>query len=52
MGVLRRGVKLLHHRGPDQQGVFESATASLGAVRLKFFDLEGGDQTLRNAVGD
>ena len=32
----------LKHRGPDQQGTWESATVSLGAVRLKIIDLEGG----------
>jgi len=32
------------HRGPDQEGVYESAAVSLGAVRLKIIDLDGGDQ--------
>ncbi|MCC6539268.1 MAG: asparagine synthase (glutamine-hydrolyzing) [Bryobacterales bacterium] len=31
-------------RGPDQQGVYRGAAASLAAVRLKILDLEGGDQ--------
>lgn len=51
-GVLRRAVKLLHHRGPNQQGVFESPHASIGAVRLKIIDLEGGDQPMRTEDGD
>lgn len=51
-GVLQRAVNVLHHRGPDQQGVFESANASLGAVRLKIIDLDGGDQPMRTEDGD
>ncbi len=37
----------LKHRGPDQQGTWESAEVSLGAVRLKIIDLEGGNQPMR-----
>jgi asparagine synthase (glutamine-hydrolysing) len=36
----------LKHRGPDQQGTWESAEVSLGAVRLKIIDLEGGAQPM------
>ena len=36
----------LKHRGPDQQGTWESADVSLGAVRLKIIDLEGGAQPM------
>lgn len=35
------------HRGPDQQGVWESPLVSLGAVRLKIIDLEHGEQPMR-----
>ena len=42
----------LVHRGPDQQGVYESATCSLGATRLKILDLESGDQPIRSDDGD
>jgi asparagine synthase (glutamine-hydrolysing) len=51
-GVLRRATQSLHHRGPNQQGVFESADVSIGAVRLKIIDLEGGDQPMRTADGE
>jgi asparagine synthase (glutamine-hydrolysing) len=50
--VLRRAIQSLYHRGPDQQGSFESAHASLGAVRLKIIDLSGGDQPMRTDNGD
>jgi asparagine synthase (glutamine-hydrolysing) len=36
----------LLHRGPDQQGVYQSASCSLGATRLKIVDLSGGDQPI------
>jgi asparagine synthase (glutamine-hydrolysing) len=42
----------LRHRGPDQQNVYESARVSLGAVRLKIIDLEGGDQPILSDDGD
>ncbi len=43
--------KTITHRGPDQQGVFEDATVSLGAVRLKIIDLGSGDQPIVSADG-
>ena len=39
----------LKHRGPDQQGVWESEQVSLGAVRLKIIDLEHGQQPMSAA---
>lgn len=42
----------LIHRGPDRQAVFESGRVSLGAVRLKIIDLEGGDQPMASPDGD
>ncbi len=42
----------LIHRGPDQQGVFESDFVSLGATRLKIIDLESGDQPIAAENGD
>ncbi len=43
-GRIRRATLELVHRGPDQQGFYESPTVSLGAARLKVIDLAGGDQ--------
>ncbi len=45
-GLIQRITTALKHRGPDQQGVWESADVSLGAVRLKILDLELGDQPM------
>ena len=45
-------VSSLTHRGPDQQGIFQSEFVSLGATRLKILDLEGGDQPIISEDGD
>ncbi len=49
---IRSAVQTLIHRGPDQQGVYESAVVSLGAARLKIIDLASGDQPIISADGD
>ena len=49
---IRDAVATIRHRGPQQQGVFESATISLGAARLKIIDLESGDQPILTEAGD
>jgi asparagine synthase (glutamine-hydrolysing) len=51
-GVAQRITEALYHRGPDQQGIFESRTATLCAVRLKIIDLAGGDQPFFSPDGD
>jgi len=51
-GRIQNAVETLVHRGPNQQGVFESRTVSLGAARLKIIDLEGGDQPISDAASD
>ncbi len=43
---IRSAANTLIHRGPDQQGVFESSTVSLGGARLKIIDIESGDQPI------
>jgi asparagine synthase (glutamine-hydrolysing) len=49
---IRRAASTLQHRGPDQQGVFESESVALAATRLKIIDLEGGDQPILSDDGD
>jgi asparagine synthase (glutamine-hydrolysing) len=51
-GLIQRVTSSLIHRGPDQQGVYESHHASLGAVRLSIIDLVSGEQPLRSEDGD
>ena len=42
--AIKQATDCLIHRGPDQQGTYESADVSLGAVRLKIIDLSTGAQ--------
>jgi asparagine synthase (glutamine-hydrolysing) len=51
-GRIRRAAATLIHRGPDQQGVFQSSLCSMGATRLRIIDLEGGDQPVLSEDGD
>jgi asparagine synthase (glutamine-hydrolysing) len=48
-GRIQDAVGTLIHRGPNQQGAFESRAISLGAARLKIIDLHGGDQPIIDA---
>jgi asparagine synthase (glutamine-hydrolysing) len=49
---IERITRSLTHRGPDQQGTWQSSHASLGAVRLKIIDLEHGRQPFISDDGD
>src|SRR5580658_3654541 len=49
---IRSAVHSIVHRGPDQQGVFESSSVALGAARLKIIDLDSGDQPIFSETGD
>ena len=49
---IRSATATLIHRGPDQQGVFQSSICSIGATRLKIIDLSSGDQPLLSDDGD
>ena len=49
---IRNAIATLRHRGPNQQGVFESESVSLGAARLKIIDIDGGDQPIVSEDGD
>jgi asparagine synthase (glutamine-hydrolysing) len=46
--LIREATRSIHHRGPDQSGVYESDAISLGVVRLKIIDLNGGEQPMRS----
>ncbi len=49
---IRAATDSLIHRGPDQQGAYESALVSLGAVRLKIIDLQAGEQPMISEDGN
>lgn len=50
--LIQQITRSITHRGPDQQGVWESQQVSLGAVRLKIIDLEHGAQPMLSDDGD
>lgn len=43
---IRHAVATLIHRGPDQQGTYQSPFFSMAAARLKIIDLASGDQPI------
>ncbi|HTR35089.1 MAG TPA: asparagine synthase (glutamine-hydrolyzing) [Bryobacteraceae bacterium] len=47
-GRIQDAVESILHRGPDQQGVYQSPNVLLGAARLKIVDLQGGDQPIQD----
>jgi asparagine synthase (glutamine-hydrolysing) len=49
--VIHQITRLMRHRGPDQDGVYVSGGISLGAVRLKIIDLNGGEQPMLSDDG-
>jgi asparagine synthase (glutamine-hydrolysing) len=51
-GRISQATATLLHRGPDQQGLHQSATCNLGATRLRIIDLAGGDQPIYSRDGD
>ena len=51
-GVTNAMVEAMHHRGPDDRGVYTDALASLGMTRLAIIDTSfAGHQPMRNQDG-
>jgi len=46
--LLRKMCRVLRHRGPDEEGYFDSDDISLGCARLSIIDLKGGRQPIYN----
>jgi len=49
--LLNRMVGALHHRGPDDRGVYMDGDVGLGHTRLSIVDLSGGHQPMCNEDG-
>ena len=49
--VLRQMLGEMHHRGPDDEGMFIDGTVALGMRRLSIIDLSGGHQPVFNEDG-
>lgn len=45
-------MRLLGHRGPDEQGMYQQEETGLGFRRLSLLDLAGGQQPISNETGD
>jgi asparagine synthase (glutamine-hydrolysing) len=48
---LGEAVRWLHHRGPDQDGLWEDGGIGLGHTRLSIIDLSGGRQPMTSPDG-
>src|SRR5687767_14877751 len=46
--ALVRMARVLHHRGPDEAGIYRDARAGLAHTRLSIIDLSTGQQPLAN----
>jgi len=49
--LLRQGLSMLRHRGPDDSNTFLDGPLGMGAMRLAIIDREGGQQPLGNEDG-
>jgi asparagine synthase (glutamine-hydrolysing) len=49
--VVRQMMGQMHHRGPDNEGVFVDHSVALGMRRLSIIDLDGGGQPVFNEDG-
>ncbi len=46
--LLKRGLKKIHHRGPDEEGLYEKSNFFMGMRRLSIIDLSRGLQPFYN----
>jgi len=51
-GRIQQALATLHHRGPDQQGIFSTESFSCCAARLKIIDLQCGNQPILENAGE
>ena len=49
--VVQQMMEQMHHRGPDNGGVFVDHSVALGMRRLSIIDIRGGDQPVFNEDG-
>lgn len=50
--LLARMAQRIHHRGPDEQGLFTEGPVALAIQRLSIIDVSGGHQPYTNEAGD
>jgi asparagine synthase (glutamine-hydrolysing) len=49
--ILEAMLQAIHHRGPDEDGLYLDQPLALGMRRLSIIDLAGGKQPIRNEDG-
>src|SRR5258708_3069102 len=49
--ILRAMLSTIHHRGPDDEGVYLEPELGMGIRRLSIIDLDGGAQPIYNEDG-
>ena len=49
--LVKRMLSRIHYRGPDESGMYHSAKATIGNVRLSIIDLAGGQQPISDNSG-
>lgn len=49
--LVKRMLSRIHYRGPDESGMYHSAKATIGNVRLSIIDLAGGQQPISDVSG-
>ncbi len=50
-GLIHRMLDAIHHRGPDENGVYSNDQVGLGSARLSIIDVAGGHQPIGNEDG-
>src|SRR4051812_11031678 len=48
---MRSMMAMIHHRGPDQFGIYQDSISTLGSARLSIIDLSTGQQPISNEDG-
>lgn len=48
---LKKMLSLIHHRGPDESGIYLDKNLSIGSVRLSIVDLASGQQPMCDSSG-
>ncbi len=51
-GLLEEMCAVIHHRGPDEWGMWHSGNVGIGMKRLQIIDLEGGRQPMAAQAGN
>ena len=50
-GLIEKMCQAIHHRGPDEWGMWRHGPVGIGMKRLRIIDLAGGKQPIENSAG-